>query len=84
MEASAATPTSQTATTSPPALAGLRRQFLAMDVWIISFMLLVIGWSLLSLVVPQARLYPYEPRYAWAELPAFSLIGQFVIMINAN
>jgi membrane-associated phospholipid phosphatase len=66
-----------------PPLAWLRRQFLAVDVVIVGFLLFLIGWTLLSLVVPQARLYAYEPRYQWAELPAWSLIGQLVLILCA-
>jgi membrane-associated phospholipid phosphatase len=51
----------------------LRRQLLAMDVAIVGFLVLVIGWTLLSFVIPSARLYPYDPAYAWAEIPRFTL-----------
>ena len=82
MEASAAANSETAIASRPAALSVLRGQLLAMDVWIIGFMLLVIGWALLGLVVPGARLYPYEPRYAWAELPAWSLIGQFSLVLG--
>ena len=66
-----------------PALAGLRRQFLAMDVAIISFLLLLILWTLLSMVAPGARLYPYDARYAWAETPKATLAIQFIEILFA-
>src|SRR5688500_8046999 len=66
-----------------PMLAALRRQFLAMDIAIISFLLLVIAWTLLSMVVPEARLYPYDARYAWAEMPKATLAVQLIMILLA-
>jgi membrane-associated phospholipid phosphatase len=66
-----------------PVLAALRRQFLAMDIAIISFLLLVIAWTLLSMVVPEARLYPYDARYAWAEMPKATLAVQLIMILLA-
>jgi membrane-associated phospholipid phosphatase len=66
-----------------PVLAGLRRQFLAMDLFIVGFLLLVIGWTLLSMVAPGARLYPHEPRYAWAEIGNGSLAVKLIQILCA-
>jgi membrane-associated phospholipid phosphatase len=66
-----------------PALAALRRQFLAMDVAIISFLVFVIAWTLLSMVAPGMRLYPYEARYAWAEMPKATLAIQLIEILVA-
>src|SRR5688572_24933923 len=59
-----------------PALAGLRRQFLAMDVLIIGFIGGLIAWGLLSMVAPLARLYPYDAQFRWAEVGHLSIMLQ--------
>lgn len=60
----------------------LRRQFLAIDLWIIGFLGVLILWTLLSIVVPGARIYPYEEAYAWAETPKWKLAGQFAMILG--
>jgi membrane-associated phospholipid phosphatase len=59
-------------------LAGLRANLLAIDVCVVGFLGLLIGWTLLSMVAPEARLYPYDDRYAWAEMPRLGLLAQLV------
>jgi len=58
----------------PPVLAWLRGQLLAVDVCIIGFVGGQSRWALLGMAVPSARIYPYDARYAWAEMPAWSLV----------
>ena len=53
--------------TAPPPLAGVRRQFLAMDVLVISFILALIAWTLLAIAAPGARLYAYDGQFRWAQ-----------------
>ncbi|MCA8914975.1 MAG: phosphatase PAP2 family protein [Planctomycetes bacterium] len=66
-----------------PALAFLRYQFMAMDVFIISFMLVVILWTLLSMVAPWARFYSHSDSYLWAEMPKAALLSRFVMILGA-
>ena len=56
---------------------------MAMDVFVVGFMVFVIAWTLLSMVLPQARLYPYAERYLWAEMPKGALLSRFVIILGA-
>lgn len=51
-------------------LAGPRRQLLATDILVFGFLVFVLGWMALHELVPAARLYAYDPQFAWAELPA--------------
>jgi membrane-associated phospholipid phosphatase len=69
--------TTRTRSQSVP-LAGLRANLLAIDVCVVGFLGLLIGWTLLSLVAPEARLYAYDSRYAWAEMPRLGLLAQLV------
>ena len=55
-------------------LSRVRRQLLAVDVCIVGFLAMMIAWALLGMVVPAARLYPYDSRYSWAEIPAWTLV----------
>lgn len=66
-----------------PALAGLRRQFLAMDVLIIGFIGGLIAWGLLSMVVPSARLYPYDAQFRWAEIGHLNIMLQLAAYLLA-
>jgi membrane-associated phospholipid phosphatase len=62
-------------------LAWLRTNLLAIDVCVIGFLALLIGWTLLSMVAPGARLYPYDDRFAWAEMPRLGLLAQLVAFL---
>lgn len=59
-------------------LAWLRANFMAIDLAVIGFLLLLIGWTLLSLVAPDARIYPYDARFAWSEMSKAGLLGNLL------
>ncbi|MBX3459759.1 MAG: phosphatase PAP2 family protein [Planctomycetes bacterium] len=70
-------PDAATPNPDPPRgpLAWLRANFLSIDVVVIGFLGLLAGWTLLSLVAPGARLYPYDTRFEWAEMSKLGLLG---------
>ncbi|MBE7491436.1 MAG: phosphatase PAP2 family protein [Planctomycetes bacterium] len=59
-----------------PLLATARRQLLATDVLVFGFLVMLLAWIGLSQLAPAARLYAYEPGFAWAELPPATLALQ--------
>ncbi len=61
----------------------LRRNLLAIDVCVIGFLGMLIGWTLISLIAPGLRLYPYDSRFAWAEMPVAGLLGQLAAFLVA-
>lgn len=65
----------------PPVLAGLRGELLALDVCVVAFLLVMIGWTLLSMVAPSLRLYPEDPRYTWAQMPGWSLVMELSVIL---
>lgn len=63
------------------ALSWLRTNLLAIDVFVLGFLLFLTLWALLSVVAPGARLYAYEDRFADFEMAKAGLIAQMVAFI---
>jgi sterol desaturase/sphingolipid hydroxylase (fatty acid hydroxylase superfamily) len=66
-----------------PLLAGLRRQFLAMDILIVVFISILILWCLVAMVAPGARLYPYDGQFRWAEMAPSAIALQLAAYLLA-
>lgn len=71
-----------------PLWGALRRNFLAIDVLILGFVAILIGWALLAQAAPGLRLYPYEARYEWAQHSPWSVIAElsvyFLVYLGAQ
>jgi membrane-associated phospholipid phosphatase len=65
-----------------PRVCGIRRRFLAVDVVVLGFLGVLFVWTLISLVVPEARLYKYSDEYQWAELPHGQILLQLALMMG--
>ncbi|MCC6464915.1 MAG: phosphatase PAP2 family protein [Planctomycetes bacterium] len=60
----------------------IRRQFLAVDALLGGFLLVLILWSLLAQALPWLRLYPYDPQFQWAELPAGAMTARLSLFLG--
>lgn len=70
------------ATSNEFALGWLRHQFLAIDLLIIGFLAALILWTLLGTVAPDARIYAYDARYEWAEMPGWELSARLALILG--
>lgn len=62
-------------------LDALRTRYLSIDVMVIGFLGVLIGWILLGMAVPGARLYPHSARFAWAEMPDTEIVGHLLVIL---
>jgi membrane-associated phospholipid phosphatase len=58
-----------------------RVNLFAIDLCVIGFLGLLIAWTLLSMVAPDARLYAWDARYTWAEMPKAGLVAQMAAFL---